>query len=87
MANHPNRNAGPFVVIIKREYYGPRTERTLAQGRTGEVVQTHNRAAAQDWIEQEDSGRYYLAHNESCRPTYTVRPVSGLPAYLAACIA
>lgn len=33
---------------------------------------TIHAAAAQAWIDEQETGTYYLSHNEAGRPTYTI---------------
>ncbi|TWD58114.1 hypothetical protein FB480_101869 [Agrobacterium vitis] len=73
-----------YVIVITREFYGPmKATRNLLVGEYGhraERFATLKDAKAK--IAELNGERYYLAHNESARPTYKARAVDGLPAYL-----
>lgn len=72
-----------YVIIAKREWYGPKTTRSVVQSGNGRALQFATAKAAREHIEALDSERYYTAHNESSRPTYSIRKADALPAYLA----
>jgi hypothetical protein len=38
----------------------------------GEIREFTTRDEAQEWIDEAESGTYYLAHGEAGRPTYTI---------------
>ena len=56
---------GECAVIIRRNMYGyspvSYAEKTF-----------DSYAAAQEWIDEQEEGTYYLSHNEAGRPTYTI---------------
>lgn len=62
-----------YVIQETREYYGPKTTRSLVADMRGETLTFQTREEAQVKIDELDSGRYYLAHNESSRPSYKVK--------------
>ena len=62
-----------YVIVETREYYGPKTTRSLVADMRGESLTFQTREEAQAKIGELDSGRYYLAHNESSRPSYKVK--------------
>ena len=65
-----------YVVQETREWYGPKTTRGLVADMRGEPLTFQTREEAQAKIDELDSGRYYLAHNESSRPSYRIRKES-----------
>lgn len=74
-----------YAIVATREFYGPETRRSLVEDQeTGNPITFPDRASAKAYLANYDSGRYYLSHNESGRPTYAIRRVDGLPAYLTA---
>jgi hypothetical protein len=61
------------VVLISREFYGPRSEISAAMEDDGQrEAEFENAEAAQSWIDKAEAGIYYLSHSESARPTYKV---------------
>jgi hypothetical protein len=63
---------GPFYILETRHWYGPTETSSLIVGSNLEPLEFTSFAEAKEWIEEEDGSVYYLAHNESCRPTYKV---------------
>jgi hypothetical protein len=59
-------------VLIEQSYYGPYTRTDAARDERGDVLEFDNGPAAQQWIDQSDSGTYYLEHNETGRPAYKI---------------
>jgi hypothetical protein len=67
-----------YAIIAKREFYGPAyTRRLLVDGR-GQPETFPDEAAAKAVVRELDGVVYYLSHNESDRPTYTVHRVDRL---------
>ena len=62
-----------YVIQETREWYGPKTTRSLVADMCGEPLTFQTREEAQLKIYELDSGLYYLAHNESSRPSYKVK--------------
>ncbi|RWQ14813.1 hypothetical protein [Mesorhizobium sp.] len=68
-----------YAIIAKREFYGPRTVRQLLADPTTRWPETFaDQEAARAQVKELDSAVYYLSHNESDRPTYTVHRVDRL---------
>ena len=65
-----------YVVQETREWYGPKTTRSLVVDMCGEPLTFETWKEARAKIDELDSGRYYLAHNESSRPSYRIRKES-----------
>lgn len=64
-----------YKINIRRYWYGPReTIMPYYDPETGRVW-TGTRAAARAIIDAAESTSYYLAHNESGRPTYRIAVV------------
>lgn len=84
MTNHPNRTTGSYVIVRTRHFYGPE-ERVdlLTDDLRNDVRRFASAEAAQRYIDRYDTGRYYLAHNESGRPDYAVSHIDDLDDYLA----
>ena len=61
----------PCRIVAKGCYYGY-TPYDYATGERGETLIFDLAAAAQAWIDEQESGRYYLDHNEAGRPTYYI---------------
>ena len=61
----------PCRIVTKGCYYGY-TPYDYATDERGETLIFDNAAAAQAWIDEQESGRYYLDHNEAGRPTYYI---------------
>jgi len=67
------RSEGPFRAVITRYYYGPTEQSSWAYDPyTQQPYEFDTFAEAQAWIEAEEKGDYYLSHNESGSPTYTI---------------
>lgn len=63
----------PCRIVVKGCYYGY-TPYDYATDERGETLMFDNAAAAQAWIDEQESGRYDLGNNEAGRPTaYIVR--------------
>ncbi len=84
MTNHPHRNA-QYVIVATHSFYGPSETRELVgdRERMGRAAVFETREGAAEYLAAYDSGTYYLRHNESDRPSYTIRTVRSLPRYLA----
>lgn len=63
---------GPFAVLVSRDYYGPKSITAAACDDRGDTLEFATIADAQEWIDEEEDGPYYLGHNESGRPTYKI---------------
>ena len=61
----------PCRIVVKGCYHGY-TPYSYATDERGETLIFDNAAAAQAWIDDQESGRYYLDHNEAGRPTYYI---------------
>lgn len=61
------------AVLISRNFYGPRSDISVAMTSDGQREEEFETAAdAQAWIDEVDGVTYYLSHNESSRPTYKI---------------
>lgn len=75
-----------YVIIRKREFYGSKDQRSLVCEWTGydaPALRFTSIKEAKAHIEMLDNRVYYADHNESSRPTYTVKRADRLPQYLA----
>ena len=75
-----------YVVRQTRHYYGPSNERSLVIGDDCRAMRFDTAKAARDHITSLDDAPYYMSHNESGRPDYSVCRVDRLPAFLAAAV-
>lgn len=62
----------PCYVVIKQSFYGCYYPTDFCKDERGEPRVFDNAQAAQTWIEEQEAGTYYLAHNEAGRPTYAI---------------
>ena len=69
-----------YVIKQTREFYGPRTERSLVLGEDFMALTFATRKAAKAWIAEAYGERYYQAHNEYGRPDYKVIALNRLAA-------
>lgn len=67
-----------YTIIAKREFNGPRTVREIFVGWSGRPETFADEAGAKAMVRELDGEVYYLSHNESGRPTYTVHRVDRL---------
>jgi len=58
-------------VLVKGCYNGY-TPIDRATDDQGEMLEFATSVAAQDWIDEQEDGTYYLNHNEAGRPVYTI---------------
>lgn len=73
-----------YAIVMTREFYGPAKRKSLVLREDGQcALRFATISAAKAMIADLDNEVYYLAHNESARPVYSVAPVVALPAYLA----
>ena len=73
-----------YAIVMTREFYGPSKSKSLVLREDGQrALKFATSAAAKAMITDLDNEVYYLANNESARPTYKVARVDALPAYLA----
>jgi hypothetical protein len=69
-----------YVIIKKREFFGPEVRRSLVTDWQGNAIKFEKRSQAAAWIKEEDQGIYHLSHNEMCRATYRICQEQNLPA-------
>jgi hypothetical protein len=67
-----------YAIIEKREFYGPQSVRELLTDVFGMPETFADQKAARAKVRELDGAVYYLAHNESGRPSYTVHRVDRL---------
>ena len=68
-------DASEFRITVRRSWYGPLTTESFAtQDYGSEVAVFDSREAAQQWIDDRESGEYRLSHNEASRPEYIITP-------------
>jgi len=64
---------GECKIIVQKYFYGPYSPLSyLSEDWQYEPIIFASRAAAQEKIDEIDNETYYLSHNESGRPTYTI---------------
>ena len=64
---------GECKIIVQAYYYGPYSPlRYLSAEPYGEITIFESKEAAQERIDELDDETYYLSHNESGRPSYTI---------------
>lgn len=64
---------GPFYVLKTRRWYGATETSNLIRDESGrEPLEFETYEEAREWIKAADDCVYYLAHNESSRPSYKV---------------
>lgn len=69
----PEDYNGECKIIVQAYYYRPYSPiRYLSEEANGEPVIFKSREAAQERINELDGETYYLSHNESGRPSYTI---------------
>ena len=71
----PAESTNPCAVLISRNFYGPRSEISVAMEENGQrqvEAEFDNAATAQAWVDRAEEDTYVLSHNESSRPTYKV---------------
>ena len=71
----PAESTNTCAVLISRNFYGPRSEISVAMEENGQrqvEAEFDNAAAARAWIDRAEEDTYVLSHNESSRPTYKV---------------
>lgn len=68
----PDNYAEPCRILCACDYYGPKTETDWVRDDHGNPIEWPTAGAAQDYIDKEEGGTYYLGHNESGRPTYKI---------------
>ncbi|WP_407496474.1 hypothetical protein [Pseudooceanicola sp. MF1-13] len=61
-----------YQIKETREFYGPKKETGVLRDHFGDPLTFSDRAAAKAEIDRMDAEVYYLAHNESARPTYRI---------------
>ncbi len=65
-------DTGPFNVIEIGDYNGYSPVTRILENGYGPVIEFPTYAAAQAWIEDAESGDYYLGNNEAGRPDYVI---------------
>ena len=65
-------DAGPFVILKTRYYYGASEMTTALKDEDGEIQEFASYKEAAKYISEIESEVYRLSHNESGRPIYTI---------------
>lgn len=69
----PDDYAGECKIIVRKYFYGPYHPLSyLCEDWSYEPIVFTSKAAAQEKINEMDNETYYLSHNESGRPGYTI---------------
>jgi len=76
-----------YVIVRTRYFYGPNEARDVLTDGRDRPLTFESRKDAKAHIADLDEEIYYLAHNESSRPSYRVYKLDRLPRYLADSIA
>ena len=67
----PEDYTGECYIWVSRCYYGCDPS-SLLRDEAGEIVTFPTVEVAKKWIEKQNEGVYYLAHNEAGRPSYYI---------------
>ena len=66
-----------YYIEIKRHYYGPESATNLLRNEMGHIWEGTYKEAKEE-IEAMESAIYYLSHNESGRPDYSIVGVDSI---------
>lgn len=61
-----------FRILQERFFYGPASKFEWVGNDNGQPLEFESEDDAQEWVEKLEDGDYFLSHNESERPQFTI---------------